>query len=165
MSFDHDLPNVVQHKISSWIVFILWPTCVILQSEFAVGDHISTKYRSCQKCQKFFNIIHISWWYIFCHYPANLCDLTIWILSRRSSSCFRSWKPAITGLIINQLAVIALKLKTVTHILNIAENGIEKYSIQRLWKYSIVSFYCQLRCYSKWKRYCQILPRPQQTWR
>ena len=111
MSFDHDLPNVVQHKISSWIVFILWPTCVILQSEFAVGDHISTKYRWCQKCQKIFNVIHISWWYIFCHHLANLCDLTIWILSRRSSSCFRSWKPAITGLIINQLAVIALKLQ------------------------------------------------------
>ena len=47
--------------------------------------------------------------YIYCvHLIFNLCVLTIWIRSRRSSSCFRSWKPAITGLIINQLAVIAL---------------------------------------------------------
>ena len=39
-----------------------------------------------------------------------------------------------------------------------------KYS--KLWKYYVVSFYCQLRCYSyNWKRYCQILPKPQQTWR
>ena len=66
MSSDHVLPNVLQHKISTQIVFIS-PICVILQSEFAVGDHISrlnTNHVKSAKSSSTSYIIH-DLWYIF----------------------------------------------------------------------------------------------------
>ena len=73
--------------------------------------------------------------YIYCvHLIFNLCDLTIWIRSRRSSSCFRSWKPAITGLIINKLAVMLWNYKNSdahfkTVLKNIEDKGYENITL------------------------------------